>query len=198
MIQAALEAHTHDATRGVGHPPDQHRLVSRRVGANPDRRGPVQVVGGHQQRGPDVPRPGVGADVGGPAAAQPAGADAGRVGPCARRLGAQRPLLPQRAALPPVRRGRAPRPRWGRPRPWGSSAKAFDRTAPPGTWAELRQVSLAGSSLRNWVLTYDAIVQEQADFALPPGYAGTPITLYLQWLTTATSGATWSGRSPGW
>lgn len=69
-------------------------------------------------------------------------------------------------------------------------AKSFDTDGTPGTWAELKQVTLASGTHKDWVLAYDPSSTEQADFSLavPPGYAGTPITFYIHWKTTATSG----------
>lgn len=69
-------------------------------------------------------------------------------------------------------------------------AKMFDTDGTPGTWAELRAVTLEAGTFKNWVLTFDPTSVEQADFAfpIPPGYVGTPITFILNWYTTATTG----------
>jgi hypothetical protein len=68
-------------------------------------------------------------------------------------------------------------------------AKMFDTDGTAG-WAELKQITLGGASHKDWVLAFDPSSTEQADFAfpVPPGYAGTPITFYINWRTSATSG----------
>lgn len=67
------------------------------------------------------------------------------------------------------------------------TAKGLDTLGTPGTWAEFRSLTLAGI---NWVQTFDGAATEQADFSfpVPPSYVGTPITFWVQWMTTATAG----------
>jgi hypothetical protein len=69
-------------------------------------------------------------------------------------------------------------------------AKMFDTLGTAGTWAELRSVNLSGGDDIDWVLTFDGTSTEKATVGLPvpPGYAGTPITFYIEWYTSATSG----------
>lgn len=69
-------------------------------------------------------------------------------------------------------------------------AKMWDTLGTAGTWAELRSVNLSGGDDIDWVLTFDGTATEKVTVGLPvpPGYAGTPITFYIEWYTSATSG----------
>jgi hypothetical protein len=69
-------------------------------------------------------------------------------------------------------------------------AKMWDTLGTAGTWAELRSVNLSGGDDIDWVLTFDGTANEKATvgFPVPPGYAGTPITFYVEWYTSATAG----------
>ena len=69
-------------------------------------------------------------------------------------------------------------------------AKMWDTLGTPGTWAELRSLNLSGGDDIDWVLTFDGTTSEKVTVGIPvpPGYAGTPITFYIQWFTSATTG----------
>jgi hypothetical protein len=69
-------------------------------------------------------------------------------------------------------------------------AKAFNTLGTAGTWAELRSITLSGGDHLDECLTFDGTATERADFSIPvpPGYAGTPISFYIHWRTSATAG----------
>jgi hypothetical protein len=67
------------------------------------------------------------------------------------------------------------------------TAGALRSQGTPGVWAEYRSLALAGTVE---VMTFDGTATEQVDlsFPVPPSYAGTPITFWVEWATTATAG----------
>lgn len=196
-LQKAVEEHTHDSTRGVA--------VRRVNTANaPASTGQVRINGDLFQwwagtSGAVLAAASTGAaniwtadqrfnnplvlpDQGGAPAAPGAGLNV---------LYARNGLIYQRSGAAGAER------QVGNPPGYTFMAKMFDTLGTAGTWAEQKQVALgATGSYLNWVVAFDGGgATEQADFAfpVPPAYAGTPITFYLQWYANqAGNAAVWT------